>query len=131
MTVAAGFTLHKLLNSFFAAHVDLERGRDLFRRTIDAIRTISVMNNDLPARLAEVLAQLWQFGGAGGGGGGGGTGGSLMLKVRCRMSMSLVYDSVWRWREEFEAQGRASLDGEFRMKSSTLLWGVPKEVLIR
>ena len=35
---------------------------------------------------------------------------SLQLKVRCRMSMSLVFDSVWRWREEFQAQGRDNLE---------------------
>ena len=77
--------------------------------------------NDLPSRLAEVLAQLWRGGGAGsrvvgrGMGEGGGTdgaggGGSLQLKVRCRMSMSLVFDSVWRWREEFQAKGRGNLE---------------------
>ena len=26
------------------------------------------------------------------------------------MSMSLVYDSVWRWREEFQAKGKGNLE---------------------
>ena len=115
MIIAAGFTLLKLLNSFFANHVDLEYGKSLFKRTIWMIRTISVTANDLPSRLAEVLAQLWRSGGAGS------TipksnnellDSSLQLKVRCRMSMSLVYDSVWRWREEFQAKGKGNLDCE-------------------
>ncbi|SLM39609.1 c6 transcription factor [Lasallia pustulata] len=117
MIVAAGFTLLKLLNSFFANHVDLEYGKNLFNRTIWAIRTISVSMNDLPSRLAEVLAQLWRGGGAGSlvasgneRGAGGSVDGSLMLKVRCRMSMSLVFDSVWRWREEFQAKGKGNLE---------------------
>ena len=112
MIIAAGFSLLKLLNSFFACHVDLVYGRSLFNQTIWAIRSISVITNDLPSRLAEVLAQLWR---------GGGAGlkipresssvdSSLQLKVKCRMSMSLVYDSVWRWREEFQAQGRGNLE---------------------
>lgn len=113
MIIAAGFTLLKLLNSFFAKQIDLEYGRQVFNRTIWAIRSISVASNDLPSRLAEVLAQLWR---------GGGAGlkiprsesnvldSSLQLKVKCRMSMSLVYDSVWRWREEFQAQGRGNLE---------------------
>lgn len=115
ITVASGFTLHKLLNSPLAAHLDREEGKDVFKGTIRAIRQMSVVDNDLPARLAEVLVQLWR---------GGGAGeahhfaerhwtdleGSLMLKVRCRMSMSLVYDSVWRWREEFQARTRCNLD---------------------
>ena len=118
MVVASGFTLLKLLNSFFASNVDLEYGKGLFSRCIWLIRSISVANNDLPSRLAEVLAQLWKSGG----------GGSklsprsndvmdstLQLKVKCRMSMSLVYDSVWRWREEFQAKGRGNLECKYTM----------------
>jgi hypothetical protein len=116
MMIAGGFTLLKLLNSFFASHIDLDEGKALFNQTIWAIRKISTVANDLPSRLAEVLAQLWRGGGEGArrqghdGGGGGVVDGSLQLKVRCRMSMSLVYDSVWRWREEFQAKGRGNLD---------------------
>ncbi|KAI4122738.1 MAG: hypothetical protein LQ347_006407, partial [Umbilicaria vellea] len=41
LIVAAGFTLLKLLNSFFAQLIDREYGKDLFHRTIWAIRAIS------------------------------------------------------------------------------------------
>lgn len=93
--------------------------KSLFSRTISALRHISVMNNDLPQRLAEVLAQMWRMNCVGsrnnqqsqdqrhqGETNPSDTGDSLMLKVRCRMSMSLVFDSVWRWREDFQARGR-------------------------
>ncbi|KAI4163061.1 MAG: hypothetical protein LQ342_003379 [Letrouitia transgressa] len=113
MIIASGFTLLKLLNSFFAHHVDLAYGKELFKNAIRAIRTISVATNDLPSRLAEVLAQLWRGGGSGTKteyGESSGMDSSLQLKVRCRMSMSLVYDSVWRWREEFQAKGRGNLE---------------------
>ena len=113
MIIAAGFSLLKLMNSFFASHVDIEYGRNLFNSTIQAIRTISVFTNDLPSRLAEVLAQLWRSSGAGSRrpvATNGSTDSSLQLKVKCRMSMSLVFDSVWRWREEFQAQGRGNLE---------------------
>ncbi|KAL9613159.1 MAG: hypothetical protein Q9167_002279 [Letrouitia subvulpina] len=113
MIIASGFTLLKLLNSFFAHHVDLAYGKELFTNAIRAIRTISVATNDLPSRLAEVLAQLWSGGGSGMKteyGESSGMDSSLQLKVRCRMSMSLVYDSVWRWREEFQAKGRGNLE---------------------
>lgn len=113
MIVAAGFTLLKLLNSSFAHHIDIEYGKTLFNRTIWAIRAISVATNDLPSRLAEVLAQLWRGGGAGSRmpyNDNDIPDSSLQLKVRCRMSMSLVYDSVWRWREEFQAKGRGNLE---------------------
>ena len=114
MMIAGGFTLLKLLNSFFASSIDLDEGKSLFHQTIWAIRKISIVTNDLPSRLAEVLAQLWRGGGEGalvkGDEGGSEVDSSLQLKVKCRMSMSLVYDSVWRWREEFQAQGRGNLD---------------------
>ena len=110
MIIAGAFTLLKLLNSFFAALIDLDYGKNLFTRTIGTIRTISVTNQDLPYRLAEVLAQLWRGGGAGSKTETLGVDSSLQLKVRCRMSMSLVYDSVWRWREEFQAKGRGNLE---------------------
>ncbi|KAL8705390.1 MAG: hypothetical protein Q9201_001509 [Fulgogasparrea decipioides] len=113
MIIAAGFTLLKLLNSSFADKIKLGYGKELFLKTIRAIRTISVATNDLPSRLAEVLAQLWRSGGSGyrnGTGHNESFENSLQLKVRCRMSMSLVHDSVWRWREAFQPKGRDSLE---------------------
>ncbi|CAL5872606.1 uncharacterized protein PFLUO_LOCUS6871 [Penicillium psychrofluorescens] len=108
MMVAGGCTLLKLSKSFFAAHIDMEYTKHLFNQTIWAIRGVSVSSNDLPERLAEVLAQMWRLG----------SGpqrsssnnpdvdDSLRLKVRCRMSMSLLFDSVWRWREDTRTKGR-------------------------
>lgn len=111
MILAGGFTLLKLLNSFFAQHLDVAAARRLFNSTIWAIRRISITNNDLPSRLAEVLAQLWRRYGAATRAPPAAVDGSLQLKVRCRMSMSLVYDSIWRWREEVAADaGAPSLD---------------------
>ena len=115
IVVAAGFALLKLLNSFFAEKVKLAYGRELFLKTCQAIRTISVATNNLPSRLAEVLAQIWKSGGSGlrrGHGHSEWLENSLQLKNRYRMSMSLVYDSVWRWREEFPAKGRGNLEGK-------------------
>lgn len=113
LLLACGFALLKLLNSFFARMINLDLGKRLFMQTVRVIRAISVMQNDLPMRLAEVLAQLWQAGGAGGLPSptwDGSINDSLQLKVRCRMSMSLVFDSIWRWREEFQVKGRDNLE---------------------
>lgn len=108
MMVAGGFTLLKLCKSFFAAHIDIEYSKNLFNRTIWAIRGISVSSNDLPERLAEVLAQMWRIGGTPTqrSANNAEIDNSLQLKVRCRMSMSLVFDSVWRWREDAQTKGR-------------------------
>lgn len=105
MILAGGFTLMKMLNSFFARHIDIPSSKMLFSNTIRGIRSISIANNDLPARLAEVLAQLWHSYGAGMRSNSGPVDSSLQLKVRSRMSMSLVFDAVWRWREEFQFKG--------------------------
>lgn len=116
MVIAAGFTLLKLLSSFFANYCEFEQGRDLFHKVIQAVRDISVVNNDLPWRLAELMVQMWN--GARvetrNRGISSEVDDSLQLKVRCRMSMSLVFDSIWRWREEYQSQGRGTLEGKSR-----------------
>lgn len=109
MMVAAGCTLLKLCKSFFAAHIDMDYTRTLFNRTIWAIRGVSVSSNDLPERLAEVLAQMWRLNGSApqrSATSNAEMDDTLRLKVRCRMSMSLLFDSVWRWREDARTKGR-------------------------
>lgn len=106
MMVAAGCTLLKMSKSFFASHIDMEYTKNLFNRTIWAIRGVSVSNNDLPERLAEVLAQMWRLGAQQSATSNTSIDDSLRLKVRCRMSMSLLFDSVWRWREDARTKGR-------------------------
>ncbi|GES65413.1 C6 zinc finger domain protein [Aspergillus terreus] len=95
MIVSAAFALMKLLKSNFSRHIDFEHGKLLFNGAISAIRRISVMDHDRPVRLADILAQMWNAGAPEAGED------SLLLKVRCRMSMSHVYDTVWRWRQRF------------------------------
>jgi hypothetical protein len=150
MIVAAGFVLLKLLRSFFAQeYVDsTERGRQHFHKVIQALRLMSVTNNDLSWRLAELMAQMWNGARLDSGANPAGfkSGGllsapnaaiastaslaaanngtphglpvpvdnSLQLKVRCRHSMSLVFDSIWRWREDFHATGRGNIDASLK-----------------
>ena len=123
MMVAAGFVLFKLSKSQFAYQgiIGIDEAKDVFSRTIWTIRNIiSAVQNDLPQRLAEVLAQLWKHGGASPSAHNGARQGNeadldeaIQLKVKCRNSMSLVFDSVWRWRENFMGRGK-SLEGKSR-----------------
>lgn len=115
MMLAASVTLLKILNSFYAKHVDTVHGKTLFSRAVAALRKLSVRSNDLPQRLAEVMAQLWMSSGSG----------EqeffkaepvvetddnkLSLKVRCRSSLSVLYDAIWRWRERAGQAGRENL----------------------
>lgn len=108
--LAAGFSLLKLMNHFLPQNnlaSQLDGAGGLMTRVLWALRNASVLENDLPERLSEVLSQVW-------------TSGpkrepistnnseepsdELQLKVRCRMSMSVVFDSVWRWRKNFRDQ---------------------------
>lgn len=100
MFVAASFTLLKVLkNDYFTSFIDSEAGNEIFQTAVNAIRTTSIADNDLPSRLAGVLVFLWSevpsylIGGQGRDG--------LQLQIRSRSSMSLVHDSLWRWREHF------------------------------
>jgi hypothetical protein len=122
MLVAAGFALLKLMRSFFSKTIDYNRGRSLFHATVQAIRASSVVNNDLQWRLAELMVQMWNGARLDKAGPSFNreddstpinVDDSLQLKVRCRHSMSLVFDSVWRWREEYQALGRGSLDSKY------------------
>ncbi|BCR91612.1 transcription factor domain-containing protein [Aspergillus chevalieri] len=97
MIVSAAFALMKLLKSDFSRHIDFNHGKLLFNGAISAIRRISVMEHDRPVRLADILAQMWNAGSSETEADEDG----LQLKVRCRMSMSHVYDTVWRWRQRF------------------------------
>lgn len=115
MMLAAACTLLKILNSFFANHVDIVQGRTLFAKSVNGLRKLSVRSNDLPQRLAEVMAQLWKSSGASEqrlfkeNGEGDESDESLQLKVRCRSSLSLLYDAIWRWRERAGESGSANL----------------------
>nr|POE99495.1 transcriptional regulatory protein sef1 [Quercus suber] len=108
-------TLLKLLNSFYAAHVDGVTGRTLFGRSVNTLRRLSVRSNDLPQRLAEVMAQLWESSGKAqqllfNGEQVKGPDESLQIKVRCRSSLSVLYDAIWRWRQQVGQAGRENLD---------------------
>ena len=110
--LAAGFSLLKLHKSFLGQHgLDTEGAKEMFKETIYALRSMSVGENDLAGRLAEVLVQVWHSGRVRADTDEDRIGiddidESLRLKVRCRMSMSLVYDSVWRWRSHFQLKGK-------------------------
>ena len=100
--VCASFVLLKVLRSeHFGTLVEVDSGRRTFNSSISALRKMSVSNNDLPGRLSDVLAYLWNHPNPQVVCGSGIDG--LELKIQSRMSMSIVYDSLWLWRNEFVA----------------------------
>lgn len=101
MIVSAAFALMKLLKSSFARQIDINHGKFLFNGAISSIRRISVVDNDRPVRLANIISQMWNAGTSGDD--------ALHLGIRSRMSMSHVYDTVWRWRRRFKPQQKVAV----------------------
>lgn len=123
MVFAACFTLLRMLGSSFSSQIDANRGKTMFQQAIHVIRSMSVINYDLPFKLAELMVQMYHGNKVdtnnqqnNGDDTESTMDSKLQLKVRCRMSMSLVFDSIWRWREEFEARGK-SLDSKLKIDS--------------
>ena len=116
--LGAGFSLLKLMHHFLGEHeLDATGASELLSRTVWALRSMSVVENDLAERLSEVLAQVWKSGRVRAEPnrnniGEGGADDSLQLKVKCRMSMSVVFDSVWQWRQNFHFRGGRPADGK-------------------
>ena len=104
----AAFIILKISRSHLAARIDLRAGEKAYFAVILALRESSLENDDLCARGAMVLAQLWTStrvfrrpdGIVDG----------LTLHIRSRLSMGIVHDCFWWWREEFQGKSNPYRD---------------------
>ncbi|KAK5996400.1 Regulatory LEU3-like protein [Cladobotryum mycophilum] len=99
----AAMAILKLNRSELAVHLDLEAGERAYFAAIVAAREMSLLNNDLCARGASILSQLWNsrtiFKKQDG------TIDSLTSRICSRLSMSVMFDCLWWWRQEFGGLG--------------------------
>jgi transcriptional regulatory protein LEU3 len=103
--VCAAFTILRILsNGFFRTVIDVEAGNALIETAIRTLRVISIANNDLPARLGDVIAFFCSLSDPTALGGVEAKEVRLS-QVRNRLSMSVVYDCLWTWRQYFKPQG--------------------------
>ncbi len=97
--ILSAFTILKISKSLLKPYLDLESGKKSYFFAIALLRMNSLENDDLSAMGAMILTQLWTsskiFRRANG------AMSSLRLSVRSRMTMSVVFDCFWWWREEF------------------------------
>ncbi|KAL6832220.1 hypothetical protein V8C40DRAFT_273576 [Trichoderma camerunense] len=102
--VSAAFIILKvMMNGYFEKLLDIEAGKRLLDAAISSLRKMSVANNDLPGRLSDVIGffctlpdpRVIS----------GDSVDALRLRVRIRLSMSIVYDSLWEWRKHFQSDG--------------------------
>lgn len=102
--ILAAFSILKIIRSSLKAHVDMEAGEKAYLSAMLFGRKASLQSEDLAARAVTIMSQLWtsesifrrpngQLQ-------------SLDTRIRSRLSMSVVFDCFWWWREEFG--GRAS-----------------------
>jgi hypothetical protein len=97
-TMLAGCTLIRLLKSNFSKYLDVDRSKAQFFLAVNLMKKFSIENNDGPAQVYVMLSQLW-------------TSDRVFrnpdgterpkLRIRSRLSMSLVTDCLWWWKEEF------------------------------
>jgi hypothetical protein len=98
----AAFSILKISKSSLSPFLDLRTGEMAYFAAIRLLKKASLQNDDLSAKAAAILTQLWTsdrvFKGADG------QIRSLTLRIRSRSSMSVVFDCIWWWREEFGGQ---------------------------
>lgn len=102
--VCAAFVVLKIsTNGFFRSIIDSDSSNQLLERAIMALRKMSVVNNDIPARLGDVLAFFCALPDPTAVGGRSIE--DLRLKqVDTRLSMSIVHDFLRTWRSHFRRQ---------------------------
>lgn len=96
MMWTAAYLILKVLNSSYSQHVDCESGASLFHTAAAAIRRCSVEENDLAIRGANILADVWY------------RRCEIIedrtkepeLVTRSRLGASLMFDCLWRWKEQ-------------------------------
>ncbi|KFZ22563.1 hypothetical protein V502_02873, partial [Pseudogymnoascus sp. VKM F-4520 (FW-2644)] len=102
LTLAAATILRLCRSMGLSSKLDLLLGEQSYFAAIQILKKRALKNNDLNARMAAMLLQLWQSkrvflqedGSID----------SLCVKIRSRGGMGVVYDCLWYWRHEFLGQ---------------------------
>jgi hypothetical protein len=94
---AAAIFISKVVHSSYHSYINVEAGKRAFNTCLAILRQCSVEDNDLPGRGSRLTVQLWNI---------------YQnqteehqkpptLKLASRMFYSVVYDSMWIWREKY------------------------------
>ncbi|KAI1660571.1 hypothetical protein F4813DRAFT_379347 [Daldinia decipiens] len=101
-TLLAAMSILKIQKSELVRHVNSASGEKAYFSAIYLCQRASFQSNDLGARGVTILGQMWtsknmyrQPDGRVD---------SLNTRIRSRLSMSIVFDSFWWWRVEFNGQ---------------------------
>lgn len=95
--MAGAVYISKVVHSSYRRYLDVDRGKHAFNTCLFVLRQCSVDDNDIPGRSSKLIAQIWNIHQ--------GQGGELQkpptVEVASRMLYSIVYDSLWLWREKW------------------------------
>jgi hypothetical protein len=97
MCFAGALFISKVVHSAYRPFIDTDAGKRAFNICHHILRQCSVEDNDLPGRSSRLVAQIWDIHRS--------RTTDLekppLLKVASRMFFSVVYDSLWLWREKY------------------------------
>lgn len=103
-TNVASIALLRLLKSSTAQYLDIEGAKETLFLGVNILKRLSLESNDIPARVVIIITQLWNsekaFRRPDGSE-------HTALRIRTRLAMSHVFDTIWWWREEFGGQSGA------------------------
>jgi hypothetical protein len=103
MSALAASVLLRILKTRVSTYMRDERaGRASYFQEIALLKKMSIHNNDMPGRMAGIFSQLWTSEKAFKPKGDGVA--VPALRIQSRLSMSLLHDTMWWWREEFGDQ---------------------------
>ncbi|CAG7992110.1 unnamed protein product, partial [Penicillium nalgiovense] len=105
----ASMSLLRILKSDYASSgLDTSRAQASFFATINLAKQMSTDRSDTAAKMITVLNQLWisskAFRKSDGSE-------YTALRIRSRLILSQILDAVWWWRDEYDPNGRAKMQG--------------------
>ncbi|CZR34842.1 uncharacterized protein FPRO_01037 [Fusarium proliferatum ET1] len=101
MALLAAFCILRIVRSQLKEHIDLRDAQQSLFKAISFVKRRSMQHGDLDERYGTILSQLWSNSDATDTT----TANGLDLRIRSRLFMSVVFDSLWWWRVEYNGQG--------------------------
>ncbi|KAF5574036.1 nicotinamide mononucleotide permease [Fusarium pseudoanthophilum] len=101
MALLAAFCILRIVRSQLKEHIDLRDAQQSLFKAISFVKRRSMQHGDLDERYGTILSQLWSNSDSMDTT----TANGLDLRIRSRLFMSVVFDSLWWWRVEYNGQG--------------------------
>ncbi|KAF4433718.1 nicotinamide mononucleotide permease [Fusarium acutatum] len=101
MALLAAFCILRIVRSQLKEHIDLRDAQQSLFKAISFVKRRSMQHGDLDERYGMIISQLWSNSDSMDTI----TANGLDLRICSRLFMSVVFDSLWWWRVEYNGQG--------------------------